>query len=281
MSNTTLLELLKEIQQAISITSESPRLDAEVLITHALEAPRTIVYTDQQRLITDSELALLQQLIQRRLQGEPLAYIIGEKEFWSLSFTVTPNTLIPRPETEHLIEWTLNQFSNNQALTVADLGTGSGAIAITLAHECPAWHIDATDKSFAALEVAARNAQQNNVHNIALYQGDWFGALPEKQYDLIVSNPPYIAEQDTHLDALGFEPTSALVAGLEGLDDLQKIIVNAPDYLYQNGWLAVEHGYDQANRVQALFDQAGFDYIQTHHDLAGIARFSVGQKIRS
>ncbi|OGT49726.1 MAG: protein-(glutamine-N5) methyltransferase, release factor-specific [Gammaproteobacteria bacterium RIFCSPHIGHO2_12_FULL_41_15] len=275
----TLQELLKQIQNKLSITSQTPKLDAEIIINAALQASPTIFYTDSQRNITESELKRVHALLQRRQQGEPIAYLLSEKEFWSLKLEVTPDTLIPRPETEHLIEWALTYLPNNKPLKIADLGTGSGAIAIALAHEQPNWQLHATDESFAALKVAIRNAQRFNLQNISFYQGDWFSALPQIKFDAIFSNPPYIAEQDPYLNApeMRFEPKRALIAGTEGLDALQIIINNATHYLQEQGWLIVEHGYDQANRIDALFDQAGFSQIKTLHDLAEIPRFTVGQ----
>ncbi len=276
----TLAELLKQLQQQISLSSQTPRLDAEIIITTALQKPRTIIYTDSNREITAAEKEFVLTLMQRRLQGEPMAYLIGEKEFWSLTLEVTKDTLIPRPETEHLIEWALKHLVAEKNLNIADLGTGSGAIALALAHERPNWQIHATDKSFAALQVAIRNANRLQLNNISFYQGDWFAAIPNLKFDAIFSNPPYIAEQDPHWQSpeLQFEPRTALASGVEGLDALQIIIKESQQQLNKNGWLALEHGYDQANRLHALLDSENFHHIQTFVDLAELPRFTVAQK---
>lgn len=211
---------------------------------------------------------------QRLQQGEPLAYILGHQPFWSLDFLVSPDCLIPRPETESLIEWILQQFSAETRLHVADLGAGSGAIAVSLAYERPNWLIDAVDISVAALSLVGKNADRYKLQNLQTYLGSWCDALPtQKHYDLIVSNPPYIAPGDLHLRDLRFEPQMALVSADNGLADLQKIIIGARTHLMPQGYLVLEHGYTQAQDVQAACAAAGYVSIESHIDLLKHPRF--------
>lgn len=221
--------------------------------------------------------------IERRKKGEPIAYILGEKEFWSLPLKVNPHVLIPRPETELLVQTVLEKFSSVSHKCILDLGTGSGAIALALAHERPDWCIVATDQSSDALDVARANAENLNIKNVDFYEGNWYLALPNLErkisFDVIVSNPPYIAWNDAHLKEgdCRFEPIEALQSGLEGLDDLRLIISNAVNYLTPKGWLLVEHGYDQGPRVFKLFQEHGFENIAQLKDLALHERVVVGQ----
>src|SRR3990167_2701529 len=244
------------------------RLDAELLLTHVLNISRTqLLISFDKELSSESEI-ILNNLTKRRMNGEPIAYILGHQPFWTMDLVVTPDTLIPRPETECLIDYII-QYSHSDALHVADLGTGSGAIAIALALEKPNWKIDATDKSLHALKIAKKNAEKYTVKNINFYQGDWCAALPNKKYDMIISNPPYIAENDVHLSALKFEPKSALTSGKTGLDDIEKIVMQAKNYLNSDGILIIEHGFNQANSVFNIFKKINFYHIENHRELSG------------
>jgi len=274
-------ELLKEIQAQLNPVSDTPKLDAELLLMHSLQKSRTYLYTYSKTILTDKQSSILERILHRRLQGEPIAYILGYKEFWSLPIEITHDTLIPRPETEHLVEWALHHLSKKEKLDVADLGTGSGAIALALAKERPNWKITATEKSIKAIIVAQHNAKQKKKKNIGFYlnQGDhWCDGLPHSHYAAIISNPPYIAENDKILAdfVLQYEPHSALIAKQQGLAELIKIIIEATHYLLPGGWLILEHGYNQANSVQDLMQHENYQAIQTHRDLAGHQRFTVG-----
>jgi release factor glutamine methyltransferase len=220
-------------------------------------------------------------LFERRLGGEPIAYLLGEREFYGLTFKISPATLIPRPETELLVELALQRIPQQGTCRVLDLGTGCGAIALSIAHARPNAEVVAVDASAAALEVAQFNIQRlglGNVGNVRLLQGNWFSALHGQRFDMIVSNPPYITVGDAHL-ALGdvrFEPRTALASGTDGLDDIRRITAQAKDHLNNNGWLLFEHGYGQAAQARALLQQAGFTGVFSERDLAGIERVSGG-----
>lgn len=251
--------------------------DPEVLLAHVLGVTRSYLYAFSERELTDKEHSEWQQLMEKHHQGVPTAYLTGHKEFWSLDLQVTPDTLIPRSETELLVECVLKQ--NSPIHRVADLGTGSGAIALALAHEKPHWQIDATDISQAALDVAKANAKYLNLHHIQFYQGDWFNALPAVLYDIIVSNPPYIAEGDPFLQetVLRYEPRSALLSAENGLKDIVYLIATAPRYLQKKGWLFLEHGFQQGEEVRRLFLKKGYNSVLTQCDLAGLERVTYGQ----
>ena len=255
------------------------RLDAQLLLLHLLGKPATqrgwlLAHDDERLPITLA--TTLENLVQRRLAGEPLAYLTGHKEFFGLDLQVDDRVLVPRPDTETLINWALALTDGRQH--VLDLGTGSGAIALALKASQPSLKIRATDLSATALAVAQANAQRLRL-DVSFHQGAWFDALPpaEARFDCIVSNPPYIAERDPHLAALQFEPAQALTSGLDGLDDLRRIISQAPEHLAPGGWLLLEHGYDQAQAVRHLLSAAGFVQVQSRLDLAGIERCSGGQ----
>lgn len=260
-------------------TSSSARIDAEVLLTEALNKTRTYLYTHPEIELTQAETQHYNQLIKQRELGHPIAHLIGSKEFWSLPLLVSPDTLIPRPETELLVTLTLERLNANKSALVLDLGTGSGAIALALASERPAWQIHAYDKSQAALSIAQKNASQNHLHHIHFGQSDWLDSIPPSMtFDAIVSNPPYIAENDPHLQQgdVRFEPKEALISGRTGLDAITQIIKIGLSYLNPNGFLLIEHGFDQQNAVQALFHQAGYTNIQTWQDWQGNPRVTGG-----
>jgi release factor glutamine methyltransferase len=272
--------ILYEAKQALSKVSKTPQLDAELLLCHVLNCQRSYLYAHPDCSLNHEQEKSFFQLIARRQKGEPIAYLLRYHEFWSLRLTLSSQTLIPRPETECLVEWILKQFSNDSIIELADLGTGTGAIALALASERPHWKITATDRSLSALEIAKQNAARLHLLNVTFCQGDWCSALVHQQYDLIVSNPPYIAENDPHLldPNLQFEPLEALVSGEDGLNALREIINKANAYLKTSGYLVLEHGYDQADRVIYLLQENGFHSYHSEKDHAGIPRFVVGQK---
>ncbi|MEX0828511.1 MAG: peptide chain release factor N(5)-glutamine methyltransferase [Haliea sp.] len=260
----------------------TPRLDAELLLAHVIQRPRTALFAHPDDVLSDNQLRHYHELLAQRVAGKPLAYLTGAREFWSRTFDVTEATLIPRPETELLVERALAHLPSEQSLSLLDLGTGTGIIAITLACERPQLTVTATDASPAAVTVAKANATTHCNDRIAFIQSDWFAALAEQTYDLIVSNPPYVAAADDCLQhgETRFEPRSALAAGEAGLDDLTKIISTAPTFLNRHGWLLLEHGTTQADAVQSLLTTAGFGRIQTHRDLAGHDRVTEAQWLK-
>lgn len=252
------------------------RLDAHLLVSTLLARPRSwLLAHDQDPLPADTQARYLE-LLARRAQGEPLAYLLGDKEFFGLNLQVTPDTLIPRPDTETLVEWALALLPADRPARVVDLGTGSGAIALALAHARPQAEVTAVDASAGALNVALANAQRLGLR-VRGRLGSWLAPLAGERFDLIVSNPPYIAEGDPHLAALRYEPLSALTAGPDGLDDLRQIIAQAPAHLTPGGWLLLEHGYDQAEAVTALLGASGFEAIATRFDLGGQPRCTGGR----
>ncbi len=274
----TIKEGIEAYTDELKSHSETPRLDAELLIAAITEQPRTQLVAYPERQLTAAEEKQLKKYVNRRSKGEPIAYILGHKEFWSLDFHVTPDVLIPRPETEMLVEWALNNLPEKETCRVADLGTGSGAIAIALADERPNWIIDATDISKKALKVAKQNADWYRVANVNFYCGQWCQALPGKNYHAILGNPPYIASHDEHLQNLHYEPRSALSAGEDGLDAIRIIIREAKTYLSENGWLVLEHGYDQSDKIVELMKQNNYRDVKDYPDLAHMPRMIVGRK---
>ena len=279
MSAASLRDLLVDAAQRLAAVSDTPRLDAELLLAAALARSRSYLHAWPERAAEPEPAARFAAGLARRLTGEPVAYLLGRWVFWSLALEVTPDTLIPRPETELLVEWALARLPGDQPLDVADLGTGSGAIALALAVERPLARIIATDCSPVALDVARRNAQRLNIGSVEFRQGNWCAPLAGERFDLIAANPPYVAATDPHWQegALRFEPPAALVSGADGLDALRAIIDQAPAYLRPGGWLMLEHGYDQGERVPALLRERGFDAVSDDHDAAGLPRISSGR----
>lgn len=258
--------------------SDSARIDAELLLCHVLGVNRTYLFTWPEHELSAETLQALEFLLARRESGEPVAHILGRREFWSLELAVTADTLIPRPETELLVEMALERIPYDAEWQIADLGTGSGAIALAIASERPACHITAVERSPGALKVAQQNAERLGITNVTFFLGSWFEPLTGQRFELIVSNPPYIPSADPHLSEgdVRFEPASALIAGEDGLDDIRFLVANAPQYLKSPGWLLLEHGYDQGGAVVALLDQAGYSATADRVDLQGHGRVAMG-----
>lgn len=266
--------LLLGTQQLVAI--ETARLDCEWMLAELLHVPRSYLHARPETVLDAVTAQQWGECLARRAQGEPLAYIVGHQEFWSLRLNVTRDTLIPRPETEFLVEQVLAYLPADEPCIVADLGTGSGAIALALAYERPHWQIIASDISPLALAVAMENATHLGLTNVQFMQGAWCQALPQQQkLTAIVSNPPYIAPADPHLHALSYEPQSALVADQQGLADLATIIQQAKAYLISGGWLMLEHGYNQAVAVQDLLHQAAYFAIEIKRDYGGNDRVAI------
>jgi release factor glutamine methyltransferase len=302
------------LQHALALDFSSARIEVQCLLQHVLRVSRAYLMTYPERELDAGELAAYRALLARRLQGEPMAYLLGEREFYGLMFNVTTATLIPRPDTEWLVELALARIPQGQPCRVLDMGTGSGAIAVSLAYHRPEAEVTAVDASPDALAVAQVNAEKllgkhrvtpfvlsrelaerskdktssdhgstgsprTDVGKIRFLSSNWFNALAEQRYHVIVSNPPYIRAADPHLQQgdVRHEPLTALASGEDGFSDLRHLITHAPAHLHPNGWLLLEHGYDQAETVRALLQQAGFKAIFSERDLAGIERVSGGQ----
>lgn len=267
------------LAQAAQIDSPTARLDAELLLAFVLQKPRSYLYTWPDKTLSEAQIASYQALLERRKSGEPVAYLLGRQGFWSLDLQVAAHTLIPRADTELLVEAALQLADQDAALKVLDLGTGTGALALALASERRQWVLTGVDRIESAVALARRNQQHLQLPNVEFLHSHWFSALTGQRYDLIISNPPYIADNDPHLQQgdLRFEPLSALVSGPDGLDDLRLIIAQAPAYLADNGWLLLEHGFDQAGAVRELLAQAGFVELSSQRDLSGHERISLGR----
>jgi len=272
-----LARYVPRLREALQLDAAEAKLEARVLLGHALGVNRAWLIAHEHDALAPAALKKYETLLTRRLAGEPVAYILGEKEFFGRGFKVTPDVLIPRPETELLVELALARLPAGRSARILDLGTGTGCIAITLALECPDCEVVATDQSAAALEVAKENAARLGAR-VEFHAGSWYQALPADagKFTLIVSNPPYIAQGDAHLAALAHEPSHALVAGANGLADIRLILQGAKDHLAPAGWLMFEHGWDQAEPCRTLLQQAGFAQMGTEADLAGHGRVSFG-----
>ena len=272
--------LLKHADQLKEI-SDTAVLDVELLLSHALDVDRAWLKTWPEHILLSAQVSIFEDLFARRLTGEPIAFIIGSQGFWSLDLKVTPQTLIPRPETELLVETSLALDLPADCRAI-DLGTGTGAIALALAKERPNWQLTAVDSEPAAVKLAELNSHYCQIDNVMVYQSDWFSQVPLLErlsnYHLIVSNPPYIEIDDPHLmqGDVRFEPASALVSGVDGLDDLREVINSSVKYLETFGWLLVEHGYRQGSAVRELFKAAGFITIETMTDFNQLERITMG-----
>ena len=253
--------------------------EAELLLAHALGRSRTWLLAHGDDEIAADDAASFEALVERRAAGEPVAYLTGSRGFWSLDLAVTPATLVPRPETEWLVELALARIPPDAEVRVADLGTGSGAIALAIAKERPRVRVVATDASNDALDVARGNAKRNGIANVEFRHGDWFAPLAGETFDLIAGNPPYIALGDPHLGEgdLRFEPALALSSGDDGLDAIRAIVRDAPSHLRAGGWLLLEHGWEQGEAVRALLRDVGFVEIATERDLEGRDRVALGR----
>lgn len=277
----TVGEYLAVAIERLKAFSDSPRADAELLLAHALGTSRSSLRLRESDAPSARVVGLLDQLLVRRIAGEPISYLLGTQGFWSLELEVTPEVLIPRPDTETLVEWAVECIARDARARILELGTGSGCIALALASERPNAHVQATDRSDAALRVARANAERLQLdQRVKFRQGDWLDALDparEDAFDLIVSNPPYIARFDPHLEALRHEPLDALISGVDGLDDIRRIVSGAAAWLRPGGTLMIEHGFDQGGAVRDLFAATGsFESIRTRSDLGGRERVTAG-----
>lgn len=259
------------------LPADSARRDTEILLSHCLGQPRAWLYTWPEKEVSAECALRFAQLLDRRRQGLPIAYLVGEREFWSLPLRVNDATLIPRPETETLVNWAL-ELALPEDARVVDLGTGSGAIALAVASARPAWHVTAVDVSEAALAVARANAERTGLQQVRFLQSDWYSAVSGQRFHALLGNPPYIDGDDPHLSRgdLRFEPRAALVAADRGLADLRHLVAGAPPHLLTGGWLLLEHGFEQGPQVRALLDEAGFQHVSTRRDLAGQERITGG-----
>lgn len=273
---TTIKQLLSN---SLLIDSDTPRLDVELLLAAALAKPVSYLHTWPDNEVDEASLKQFNDSLQRRRVGEPIAYILGQQGFWSLNLQVNKHTLIPRSDTEILVEVSLTHVPENQQIEILDLGTGTGAIALAIAYERPLAKVLGVDYIAKAVELAEQNRQQLNITNVIFKWSNWFSGLGHQYFDVIVTNPPYIALDDPHLSQgdVRFEPSTALVSGEAGLDDIKLIIQQAPEHLRAAGWLFLEHGYQQGIAVQDLLRARGFSQIITYRDLGGNDRVTGGQ----
>jgi len=268
----------QQLVHTIGLDHAEANLEANLLLQYVLHVNRAWVITHDRDVLNADQQAEFQLLLKRRLDGEPIAYIVGFREFYGLQLKVSPVTLIPRPDTETLVDAALEKIPLDKVSHILDLGTGTGAVALAIAKHRNNCEVTAVDQSSDALSVTLENAQSLKLNNLRLIESNWFSELQGEGFDLIVSNPPYIAQDDEHLKQgdLRFEPISALASGVDGLDDIRKIVQDAPDYLKTNGWLMLEHGFDQAEAVAALLSARGFNQIDHAKDIAGTLRVTFG-----
>ncbi|VAW51490.1 Peptide chain release factor N(5)-glutamine methyltransferase [hydrothermal vent metagenome] len=273
-------QALEQADYELCNASPSATLDAQVLLTHVLHCNTAHLLAWPEKELNKKQTSNFLSLVKQRQSGKPVAYLTGFREFWSLNFLVNDSTLIPRPETETLIEFVLNKFTDKKSFKLIDMGTGTGAIAISIGKEKPDWIITASDVSTDALELAKKNAKHHHTNNIAFTQSNWFENINTTDFDIIISNPPYIAENDPHLKQgdVRFEPQSALTSGKTGMDDIHHLCQHAKDYLASGGWLIVEHGYNQNQLVANCFAENDFTQIKQSQDLSGHTRMTAGKK---
>ena len=271
--------MVGEAEQTLNQSSDTARMDAEVLLSHVFGRSRTYLRTWPQHILSIGQHAQFLKLLERRCNGEPISYIIGSRDFWDMTLTVSPDTLIPRPETETLVEQALMRIPVDAHWQIADLGTGSGAIALAIARERPGCQLVATDISAAALTIAQSNAKQLQVDNICFIEGDWFSPLSGQFFHIVLSNPPYIHPDDAHLQQgdLRFEPLSALQSGPDGMADIRSICESARQGLRPGGWLLLEHGFEQGPPTRDSLKNLGYQHVKTKEDLACNPRVSLGQ----
>jgi release factor glutamine methyltransferase len=272
----TISETVARATQALQARSDSPRLDAELLLAKVMELPRSALISRGDEPVDSRHEHSFRNLVRRRAEGSPVAYLTGVREFWSLPLQVSPAVLVPRPETECLVEQALRFLPREALCSVLDLGTGSGAIALSLARERPHWHITGVDVSSEAIGIAAGNAAALGLTQVRWRQSNWFEALQDERFHLIVANPPYIAAADPALEDLSAEPALALVSGPTGLEAFDAIIAAAPKHLLARGGLALEHGISQAEDVARLLEIHGFDSVGTYSDFSGRPRVTLG-----
>lgn len=275
----TIKAIIKNATCQLHNSSDSPNLDAELLLAFVLGKTRSYLRGWNEQTLTPAQIKQFQDLLMRRKQGQPIAYLIGYREFWSRNFIVTPDVLIPRPETELLIELALVAIPTNQPYKILDLGTGSGIIAITLASERPLATVIATDISQKALNIARSNAERLQINNLQFFLSDWLQLLDDNAYDMIISNPPYIAPDDPHLSLgdISYEPTIALVSAQQGLQAISVIAEQAREYIKSGGLLYIEHGYCQQQQVQNILKNLHYENIQSLSDLSGNPRVTYAQ----
>lgn len=278
-----MIESQNQLSTRLCLSAAEAKVESQMLMRRTLgDVCRAWLITHDEEVLTEVQLKSFSDLLKRRCSGEPIAYILGMREFYGLEFLVTPAVLIPRADTETLVEAAVAKISPGERCNVLDLGTGSGILAITIAAHCPQASVTATDASPLALEVARKNADRLVSGRVELLSSNWFSALQGRRFDVIVSNPPYIAESDPHLvqGDLRFEPPSALASGADGLNDIRTIIQAAPDHLNAGAWLLLEHGFDQAEAVSQLLSGAGFTEISSLTDLGGHQRVTQGRWLR-
>jgi len=269
--------LLEQAGARLEAVSGTPRLDAELLLGHVLGVGRAALRARGEQAVEPQAAAAFEELLGRRAAGEPVAYLTGRRAFWTLDLAVGPDVLVPRPETELLVEAAVARLDSHPAPAILDLGAGSGAVALAIASELPTAVVTGVDASAAALETARRNARDSGLERVRFLQGDWYGPCAGRRFDAIVSNPPYLAASDPHLPALSHEPVAALVAGPTGLEALQRIISGAPAHLLPGGVLLLEHGAGQGPAVRTACAAAGLEGIETLGDLAGHERVTVAR----
>jgi release factor glutamine methyltransferase len=274
----TQLFLISPVSRPEHVSKKNLLLDAEVLLSFCLEKPRSFLFTWPEQELTEIQISQFKNIINKRAENFPLAYLVGQQEFWSLPFKVNQDVLIPRPETECLVEFILEHFPNTkEKLFALDLGTGSGALALALASERQNWFITACDQSSGALNIAKENAQNLNINNVEFIKSDWFQNIPNLEFDLIVSNPPYVCNNAVELvnESIQFEPASALCAGADGLDDIKIICAEASRFLKPDALIVIEHGSSQAQAVKEIFEQNNFNQVKCFNDYSGLNRFTV------
>ena len=277
-SSASLRELLKNVAGRLAAVSDSPTLDAEILLSRAIDMPRSYFFSHPEDEPDEGAIARLEKNLARRLAGEPMAYITGSKEFWSLQLMVTPATLIPRPETELLVELALREIPRGENREILDLGTGSGAIAVAIASERPLCDITAVDISAAALRVAEQNVRSLDLANVKCLEGDWTEPLKEQKFDLIVSNPPYVEADHPNLEQLSREPQLALVAGADGLSAIRVLARDCASAIKDGGALILEHGFEQQREVASILAAQGWLAIECYKDYAGLPRATIARK---
>ncbi|MDZ4731632.1 MAG: peptide chain release factor N(5)-glutamine methyltransferase [Xanthomonadales bacterium] len=272
------IKALQQCAQSKLAPDPSARLEAEILLCHALEVSRSFLFANPELEVPLKRRADFMHLLQRRMQGEPIAYLVGKRAFWTLDLKVTPDVLIPRPETERLVELALEKIPPGSNWRIADLGTGSGAIALAIASERPSCQVHATDISEPAFTLACENARLHGLARVHFHCGSWLQPL-SGQFHLIVSNPPYVDQNDPHMQQgdCRFEPALALSPGIDGMSAIREIVKESLHKLHAGGWLLVEHGYEQAQGVRSILRQAGFVFVSTQQDLAGLDRVCIGQ----